>query len=169
MDKIDAIQRMRFVLDAAVHMHAASFACVALNRRLLIDDRELVAVCLDAQVVTRYHSNLRKKRSFGFPALGASADMIMRRLALYRYRDLLVAAMASKRSARKVCGRRLQPVIDAWMYFHVAHVSSSLVVRSDECASFATLLKKIRRSISPTRSTSHCRLFGLDASSFDYG
>src|SRR4051812_26471887 len=125
MDKIDAIQGMRLVLDAAIHMDTTSFACVALNSGFLIDDCELVAVRVDAQVVARHHSDLRKKRALGFPALGASTDMVMRTLSFDADRYLLVAAMANERPTRKICGRRFQSVIDLLMYLDVAHVIPS--------------------------------------------
>src|SRR5580658_6728101 len=74
MDEIQTIEWMLVILDAAVHVNATSLASVALNRGLGIHHRQLVGILSDAQFVARYHSDHRKQRILGLPALSATAD-----------------------------------------------------------------------------------------------
>src|SRR3989442_13008617 len=112
---------MALVLDPAVHVHAALLAGMALDGRLGIDDRELVAVRLDAQVVASHDGDLREQRPFGFPALGAAAHVIVRGLPLDRYLDLVLRAVAKQRAARKILRRGLQSTVDRRMYLDASH------------------------------------------------
>jgi hypothetical protein len=42
MDEVEPVERVTLVLDAAVHVHAAAGAGIALNRRVAVDDLQLL-------------------------------------------------------------------------------------------------------------------------------
>src|SRR5712672_4021126 len=65
MDEVEAVERMRLVLDAAVHMGAADLAGVPLDRRRGVDDLKLVAVLKHAHAVAWHHRDHREGRPFG--------------------------------------------------------------------------------------------------------
>jgi hypothetical protein len=51
---------------------------VALNRRIGIDDLQLLFMGSHLELVARYHRNLREQSAFGLPAFAAAAGMIVR-------------------------------------------------------------------------------------------
>src|SRR5258706_12753625 len=77
MDEVKAVERMRLVLDATVHMRAANLAGVPLDRRCRIDDLKLVAVFKNGHVIPWHDSDHREDRAAGFPAFGAAAGMVV--------------------------------------------------------------------------------------------
>src|SRR5262245_30499853 len=77
MDKIEPVERMRSVLDAAIHVDAAIFAGVPLDGRIGIHDLELVGVLGNTQLAARHNRDLREHCARGLPALGASAYVIV--------------------------------------------------------------------------------------------
>jgi hypothetical protein len=112
MEEVEAVQGMARVVDAAVHMHAAGLAGVALDGGVGIDDLELVAVGRDRKVVARRDRHDGEQRAFGLPALGAAACMVMGGLALDRHRDLVVRTLAVEGAAREVRGSGLDALVD---------------------------------------------------------
>ena len=68
---------MALVLDAAVHGRRTPCRH-ALDRRLRIDDGELVPVRFHAELVARDHRDLGEQRPFRLPALRAAADVVVR-------------------------------------------------------------------------------------------
>src|SRR5215813_3300035 len=76
MDKIEPVERMLCVLDAAIHVDAAIFAGVPLDGRIGIHDLELVGVLGNTQLVARHNRDLREHCARGLPAFGASADVM---------------------------------------------------------------------------------------------
>src|SRR5260370_1264233 len=89
MDEVEAIERMRLVLDAPVHMGAADLAGVPLDRRRGVDDLKLVAVLKHAHAVAWHHRDHREGRPFGFPAFGAAASVDLGDIAIHAYHVLL--------------------------------------------------------------------------------
>src|SRR5205809_7793912 len=77
VDKIETVERMLRVLDAAIHVHAAIFAGVPLDGRIGIHDLELVCILGNTQLVARHNRHLREQRAFRLPAFGASAYVII--------------------------------------------------------------------------------------------
>src|SRR5215831_1112842 len=75
MDKIEPVERMLCVLDAAIHVHPAIFAGVTLDGRIGIHDLELVGVLGNTQLVARHNRDLREHCARGLPAFGASATV----------------------------------------------------------------------------------------------
>ena len=61
-------------------LFAAILAAVTLDRRVLVDDLQLFGARDHLDGVTANHGDLREDRAFGFPAFGAAAGMIVRRL-----------------------------------------------------------------------------------------
>src|SRR5258708_31805429 len=104
MDEVETIERMRLVLDAAVHMGTATLAGVPLDRRRRVDHAQLVAVLKNGHVVARDNRDHRKGCSFGFPALGATAGVIVGDIALDADLDRLLPALPAHASARQVAG-----------------------------------------------------------------
>src|ERR1700744_1126640 len=115
MDEVQAVERMRLVLDAAVHMRAANLAGVTLNGLRGIDDVKLVAVLENGHVISRNHRDHREGRTVGLPALGAAAGVVVGDVALDADLDRLVLAFADKRTAGKGAGALLDTIINRWM------------------------------------------------------
>jgi glutathione S-transferase len=80
--EVETVEQVRLVLDSAVHVHAAAAARVALDRRIRIDDLELLRIGADAQVVAADHRDLHEGRARRLPALRAATDVVVRRVAL---------------------------------------------------------------------------------------
>ena len=76
MDEVKTVQRMRLVLDAAVHVHATDTAGMPLDGSGRVDDLELLPVGSDAEIVACDDPDDREHRALGLPALGAAAGMI---------------------------------------------------------------------------------------------
>src|SRR5690242_7110729 len=93
---------MLVVLDASVHVHAATSAGVALDRRIRVDDLELVGVLRDLDLVFRHDRDDGEIRAFGLPALGAAARVLVRYIRTDTDFDRILRAFADERSARKV-------------------------------------------------------------------
>src|SRR5438034_10020522 len=102
MDKIETVKRMLRILDAAVHVHAATGARVPLDGRIGVHDFELFGIVRDTQLVTRHNGNLREQRAFGLPAFSASAYVIIGALRRNAHLDGIARALASKRPSREV-------------------------------------------------------------------
>src|ERR1035437_7831696 len=115
MDEIEAVERMRLVLDAAVHMRAANLAGVPLDCRRGIDDVKLVAVFEHLHIVPRDDGEHRKDCALGFPAFGAAAGVVVGDIALDADLDRLVLAFADKRSAGKCARTLLYSAVNRWM------------------------------------------------------
>src|SRR5690554_2024166 len=60
VDEVQPMKRVPGILDAAVHMHAACGAGVALDGRGRIDYLEFLLVSRHAELVTRYHRDHRE-------------------------------------------------------------------------------------------------------------
>src|SRR5262249_43300015 len=94
MDKIETEKRMLFVLDASVHVHAATFAGMSLDDRVRIDHRQLVPIGSYADFVAWYDRNLGEKCASRFPAFGAAAYVVMSTLTIDRHGYFLIRAVA---------------------------------------------------------------------------
>src|SRR6202171_4475530 len=116
MDEVEAVERMRLVLDAAVHMGAARLAGVPLDGRRGIDDLKLVAVLKHADAVAGHHRDHREDRPFRFPAFGAAAGVVVGDIALDADLDrLAVLAFADQGSSGKAARTLLDPAVDRWV------------------------------------------------------
>src|SRR5258708_4591531 len=115
MDEVETIERMALVLDAAVHMGTANLASMPLDRRRRVDHAQLIAVLKNGHVVARDDRDHRKGCSFGFPALGATAGVIVGDIALDADLDRLVRALADEGSAGKVAGALLYSAVNRWV------------------------------------------------------
>ena len=125
MDEIETVERMAFVLDAAVHMRAASLAGVTLDRRRGVDDLELVAVFEHGDVVAGDHGDDRKGGALGLPAFGAAAGVVVGDIALDADLDRPVLAFADQRAAGKAAGAFFDAAINRWVDMN-SHGLSSL-------------------------------------------
>ncbi len=77
VDEVQSVERMRLVLDAAVHVRAANLASVPLDRRRRVDHVKFVAVLQNGHAVARDHGDHRKGGPVGFPAFGAAAGVVV--------------------------------------------------------------------------------------------
>src|SRR5262252_1043782 len=100
MDKIEPVERMLGVLDAAIHVHAAIAARVPLDGRIGVYDLELVGILGNTQLVARHNRDLREQRACGLPAFGASAYVIIGALRCDAHLDRIAPAFAYKCSSR---------------------------------------------------------------------
>src|SRR4030095_7729007 len=116
MDEIQAEERMLLVLDASVHVHAATFTGAPFDDRVRIYDRQLVLIGRYTDLVAWHDRDLGESRPRRLPALGAPAHMVVGTLAINRYRHLLVRAVADQRAAREVLSRRFHALINRRMY-----------------------------------------------------
>ena len=116
---------MPFVLDAAVHMRAASLAGVTLDRRRGVDDLELVAVFEHGDVVAGDHGDDRKGSALGLPAFGAAAGVVVGDISLDADLDRPVLAFADQRAAGKAAGAFFDAAINRWVDMN-SHGLSSL-------------------------------------------
>jgi len=123
MDEIEAVERVATVLDAAIHMDAAVLAGVPLNGRRRVDDRQLLCVRGDTEVVPRHYRDLGEQGALGFPALGATAEMVVRALPLDRHFDGILRTSAQQRAAREIRRTSLHTLIHVRVnrYSHVRH------------------------------------------------
>src|SRR5712672_4203353 len=116
MDEVEAIERMRLVLDAPVHMGAADLAGVPLDCRRSVDDLKLVAVLKHTDAVAWHHRDYREDRSCGFPAFGAAAGVVVGDITLDADLDrLAVLAFADQGATGKAARTLLDPAVDRWV------------------------------------------------------
>src|SRR2546423_12937731 len=106
---------MAGVLDAAIHMDAASTARVTLNGGVRVDDVELRGIVSDAEIVPGHHGDHGKHCAGRFPALGAAAGVVVRHVALDRDGDRICGALARERAALELLGTGLDALVDRWM------------------------------------------------------
>src|SRR5437016_3974629 len=125
MDEIETVERMALVLDAAVHMRAASLAGVTLDRRRRVNDLELVAVFENGHVVARDDSDDRKGGALGLPAFGAAAGVVVGDVPLDADLDGPVLAFADERAAGKAARALPDAVVNRWVDMN-SHGLSSL-------------------------------------------
>src|SRR6185436_6336294 len=121
VDEVEAKERMALVLDAPVHVHAAFLAGITLDRRLGIDNRELLAVRFHADLVARHDRDLREERALRLPALGAAADVVVRGLRPDRHLDPVLRAVAPERPTCEIRRRGFQATIHLRVYLDIAH------------------------------------------------
>src|SRR5882757_628796 len=115
MDEVKAVEGMRLVLDAAVHMRAAGLAGVSLDRRRGVDDLQLVAVFEHRHIFARHNGDHREDRPVGLPAFGAAAGMIVRDIALDADLDRPVLAFADQGAAAKAARAFLYATVNRWV------------------------------------------------------
>src|SRR5579871_1501877 len=96
MDEVEAVERMAGVLDAAVHMRAASLAGVALDHSGGVDDLQLVAVLQHRNVLPWHDGDDGEVCALRLPALGAAAGVVMGDVALDANLDGVVGAFADQ-------------------------------------------------------------------------
>src|ERR1700716_2991037 len=115
MDEVKAVEGMRLVLDAAIHMRAAHLAGISLDRRRAIDDLQLVAVFEHRHIFARHNGDHREGRAVGLPAFGAAAGMVVGDVALDADLDRPVLAFADQRSAGKAARTLLYTAVNGWV------------------------------------------------------
>src|SRR5216683_2749041 len=126
MDEVEPVERVRLVLDAAVHMRAADLAGMPLDRRRRVDDVQLVAVLEHGHAVAWHDGDHREGRPFGLPAFGAAAGVVVGDIALDADLDrLAVLAFADQGSAGKAARALLDAAVNRWMEMN-SHGLSSL-------------------------------------------
>jgi hypothetical protein len=102
-------------------VHTTLRAGVPLNGGVGVDDLQFFGVLGDAKLVAWHNCDLREQRPRRFPALGASAHMIVCALARYAHLNRIGCAFAVQRTARKVGGRGFQTVIYCRMNWYLCH------------------------------------------------
>src|SRR6185369_15848589 len=122
MHEVEAVERMRLVLDAAVHMHAAAGAGMALNGSACVYHFQLLRILGDRELVAADDGHLTEGRTARLPALGAAADMVERGLRADGDLDRITGAFADQRAAGKTRLRGLHAAIDRRMnlYCHLS-------------------------------------------------
>src|SRR3981081_4351561 len=115
MDEVKAVERMRLVLDAAIHMRAPHLAGISLDRRRAIDDLQLVAVFEHRHIFARHNGDHREGRAVGLPAFGAAAGVIVGDVALDADLDRPVLAFADQGAAAKAARAFLYAVVNRWV------------------------------------------------------
>src|SRR5260370_20359561 len=116
MDEGEPIERVRLVLDAAVHVRAADLAGMPLDCRRGVDDVQLVAVLEHGQAVAWHDGDHREGRPCRLPAFGAAAGMVVGDIALDADLDrLAVLAFADQGSAGKAARALLDAAVNRWM------------------------------------------------------
>ena len=100
--KVQPLERVIVLLDAAEHVRAAGAAGVALNCGVCVDDVELVAVGGHLHGVFGDDSDDGEERARGFPAFGAAAGVVVGDVALEAYDHLVLGAAAVEVSSREL-------------------------------------------------------------------
>src|SRR6185437_5908979 len=111
MDKIEPVERMLCVLDAAIHVDAAIFAGVTLDGRVSIHDLEPIGILGSTELIARHNRDLREQRALGLPAFGASAYVIVGALGRDAHLYETTRALAHKRPSREVRRAGLHTVV----------------------------------------------------------
>ena len=93
MHEIQPLEGM-VLLDAPEHMYPALLARVTLDGSAPIDDSELLCVGRDTQGVPRHDPDHGEQRASGLPALGATAGMVVRDVALDADFDFVLGTVA---------------------------------------------------------------------------
>ena len=88
---------------------------MALDRRRLVDDLQLVAVLDHLDIVARNHGDDGESRAGGLPAFGAAAGVVVGHIALDGDLDRLVRAFADKGAAGETAGALLYAAINRRM------------------------------------------------------
>src|SRR4029077_366459 len=114
----ETVERMTGVLDAPVHVHAATAAGMSLDGGAGIDHCELLPVRRDAEIVLGDHGHHGKHRARRLPALGAAAGVVVRHVALAADGDRATAILTGERSALEFLGARLDALVDRRMKLH---------------------------------------------------
>jgi hypothetical protein len=97
MHEVEAVERVRLVLDAAVHVHAAAAAGMALDDgALAIDDLQLFRMRGDLTLSRETTANLREQGAGRLPALAAAAGVVVRGLRADGHFDLVGGALATQ-------------------------------------------------------------------------
>src|SRR5262245_18272027 len=98
MDEVEAIERMRLVLDAAVHVYASLGTCLTLEWYARMDDLGLLPVRGDVELFTPHDCHQRERRAMRFPAARAAANVIEGAIGAYAHRDCTLRALAGERA-----------------------------------------------------------------------
>lgn len=75
VNEVQALERM-VCLNAPEHVHAARFACVALDHCRWVDDLKLVSVCADVELFSGDHADDGEECPIGLPALRTAARVV---------------------------------------------------------------------------------------------
>lgn len=102
MHKVQALERVIVLLNAAEHVRAAGAASVALNCGVCVDDAQLVGVGGHLDGVFGDDSDDGEECARGFPALGAATGMIVGDVALEVYDHFVLGAAAVEVSSREL-------------------------------------------------------------------
>ena len=143
VNKIQTIEGVLGIFDAPVHMHATPRAGVPLDRRVGIHDLQFLGTLADVQLVAWHNGDLRERGASRLPALGASADVIVRRLGTDADLNGIARALAHQRPARKARCAGSHAIVDCRMNGNLRHRRSSLMSR--------------RRVVAPWRLTTFLR------------
>src|SRR5260370_41639852 len=127
MDEVEAVERMPLVLDATIHMRAASLAGASLDGRRSVDDVKLVAVLEHLHIVARDDGDDGEGRPVGLPAFGAATGVVVGDIALDAYLDRLVLAFADEGSTGKAARTLLDAIIDRWVDVNCHGIDPSCV------------------------------------------
>ena len=100
------------LFDAAVHVHAAVFAGVALDHGGLVDDLEFVLARANRQFVYRDDCDDAEQRTVGLPALGAAAGVVELDVRVERYFHGAAGAFAVQFAAGEVGVAFLEAGVD---------------------------------------------------------
>ena len=115
VNEVQAEERVLGVLDAPEHVDAAGLARVPLDRRIGIHHGELVGVLGDRELVAGNDRHDREQGTFGLPALGATAGVVMRGLRLDLDLHGLGRALTNERATGEVVTARFDAVIHGGM------------------------------------------------------
>src|SRR4051794_19999323 len=107
--EIETVERVVLVLDAAIHVDAATRARMTLNSCGRVDDLELLFIGSDLDLVLANNRDLREHGAVRLPALRATTDVVMGDVTPEADGDLLGRALARKRAAGDA-GARLDPI-----------------------------------------------------------
>lgn len=89
-------------LDATEQVHSTLLASVSLDGGALVDDLELFWVSSHSDLLLRNDSDNREERSFGFPALRASACVVVSDISTQSHFDFVTGAVAVQLSTAEV-------------------------------------------------------------------
>jgi hypothetical protein len=111
---------MLLVFDPSDHVYAAALAGMALDDGVFINDLQFFTPGAYLDFYPRHDGNLRKESTFGFPAFGTTAYMIVCRLAADTDLDRIILAVTSESATTEPGTSRHESVVDRWMYGYEA-------------------------------------------------
>src|SRR5690606_25067907 len=117
--KVEAVERMAGVFNAAVHMNTAIPAGITLDRCGRIDNRQLVAIGGNADTVPAHGGVWSNGCTCGFPAFASAANMVMSRLRGTCTFDRIAGTFTCERATLEIRGSFPDSAIDGRVNFHM--------------------------------------------------